>query len=76
MNLRYWKVGISVKPVISKTSMIASLTPVRIISPCLFMVFWADSRTRSPAEERYSMAVKSNTSFWMPAMDSLRVSSS
>ncbi len=41
----------STKPVTSKISMISGLTWVTTMLPFLFMVFWADSRTRRPAEE-------------------------
>ena len=39
------------KPVISKTSMTPSFTPVSFMLPCLLMVFCVESSTRSPAEE-------------------------
>ena len=47
----YSMVRMSAKPVISKTSITASCTPVKSILPCLFMTFWAESSTRRPAEE-------------------------
>ena len=47
----YSIVRMSEKPVTSKISMIVSLTWTTFISPCLFMIFWAESSTRSPAEE-------------------------
>ena len=44
-------VRISTKPVTSKISMISELTLQIFMLPCLFIVFWAESSTRSPAEE-------------------------
>ena len=51
LSASYSIVRMSEKPVTSKISIIVSLTWTTFISPCLFMVFWAESSTRSPAEE-------------------------
>ena len=43
----------SEKPVTSKMSMISADAPRMVIAPCRFMTFWAESSTRSPAEDMY-----------------------
>ena len=47
-------VKISEKPVTSKISRIISLAWVTFMVPCLFMAFWADSSTASPADYGFS----------------------
>ena len=45
------RVRMSEKPVTSKTSITISLTFTTRMPPLLLMVLWAESSTRSPAEE-------------------------
>lgn len=61
---------------ISKTSMMVSLTFRMVIFPCLLIVFWAASSTRSPADEMYSRPEKSSSSSVMPESEVLSSASS
>ena len=44
-------VRMSQKPVTSKISLISELAFFTTMVPCLFIIFWAMSKMRSPAEE-------------------------
>ena len=71
----YSIVRISEKPVTSNTSFITSFTFFMIMLPCLFIIFWAARRTRSPAEDMYSSFPKSKTNSVTPSRDHFNSSS-
>lgn len=64
----YFMVKISAKPVTSNISMIVSFTFLITMLPCLFITFCAASKTRSPAEERYSSSEKSKSRDVIPSI--------
>ena len=59
----YSIVRMSEKPVTSKISFTSSDAFFTTMLPCLFITFWAESRTLRPAEEIYSNSVNVHTDF-------------